>query len=115
MNFERLNGSVKVPAHIIKNFKNPLHTLAYMRPCESLALILKRKSNRDFISLPQRTFDIPTDNISTADNFSEYDFLMDTIPIRENVNGINYKKNTVLLMGWGDCGFVFGQIVFVIF
>ena len=117
MNFERLNGSVKVPAHIIKNFKNPLYTLAYRRQCASLALILQRKSNRDFISLPQRIFDIPTDNISTADNFSEYDFPMDIITIGENVvvNGTNYKKNTALLMGWEDFGFVFGLISFVIF
>jgi hypothetical protein len=33
MNFERLNGAVKVPVHVMKNFKSPLYTIAYKRQC----------------------------------------------------------------------------------
>lgn len=100
MNFERLNGAVKVPVHVMKNFKNPLYTTAYKRQCASLSLLLQRKTSRDFVSLPKRASDIPTDEISTAENFSQYVFVMDNITIGESVviNGTTYKRNSVLVM-----------------
>jgi hypothetical protein len=39
MNFERLNGAVKVPVNAMKNFKNPLFTKAYKRQCAALSLL----------------------------------------------------------------------------
>lgn len=33
MNYERLNGKIKAPAHIMQNYRNPQYTLAYRRQC----------------------------------------------------------------------------------
>ena len=36
INFERLNGAVKLPAQIIQNFRDPQQALAYRRQCTAL-------------------------------------------------------------------------------
>lgn len=77
----------------------------------------REKNKSRFVFLPKRASDIPTDDVSTAENFFQYDFVMDNITIGESVviNGMTYKRNSVLVMGWGKYGFVSGKILFVIF
>ncbi|KZS09759.1 Uncharacterized protein APZ42_025933 [Daphnia magna] len=89
----------------------------YKRQCTSLSLLIERKTSRDFVSLPKKASDIPTDEVSTTENFSQYDFVMDNITIGESVviNGTTYKRNSVLVMGWGKYGLVFGKILCVFF
>jgi hypothetical protein len=36
MNYERMNGSIKIPTHTINNFRNPKKTLAFKRQCAAL-------------------------------------------------------------------------------
>ena len=36
MNYERLNGNIKAPSHIINNFRNPQLTLAFRRQSNTL-------------------------------------------------------------------------------
>lgn len=49
MNYERMNGAVKVPSHVMKNFRDPQKTLAYRRQCATLNALLEKRNNRDFI------------------------------------------------------------------
>ena len=118
MNFERLNGALKVPTHIMQNFKNPLATLSYRRQCAALNLLIEGKNNRDFISFPSQTTEILTESIFVVQNFALYanEFSTEYILTTDSVvvNGTNYRSDTMVFLGYGDYGYLFGRIEFVI-
>ncbi len=51
MNYERMNGAVKIPSHIMDNFKDPQKTLAYRRKYATLRSKLDRSNDRNFVSI----------------------------------------------------------------
>ncbi len=118
MSYERLNGALKVPSHIMKNFQNPLATLSYRRQCAALHLLLEGRNNRDFVSYPSQATEIVTESIFTVDNFSIYstEFESEYILTTDSVivNGTNYRSDSMVVMGHDDYGFLFGRIEFII-
>ena len=117
MNYERLNGALKVPSHIMKNFQNPLATLAYRRQCAALHLLLEGHSNRDFISFPGQSTEILTESIFVAYNFSTFanDFQCEYINTTDSVivKAIRYRSDTNVIIEYGDFGYLFGKIEFI--
>ena len=78
MNFERMNGSVKIPAHIMQNFRDLQQTLAYMRQCAALNSFLDGKHNRDFVSVT-RTSVATVSDINSADNFNDFQSYFESV------------------------------------
>ncbi len=118
MNFERLNGAVKLPAHIMQNFRDPQQTLAYRRQCTALNNYLERKHNRNFVSVTQIS-EIPLDSIASADNFETFRELYlvnDCVSVASKitVNAVEYRDGTYVIIGPGNFGYVFGKIKFSI-
>ena len=113
MNYERLNGSIKTPCHIMNNFRNPQYTLAYRRQCTALNDSLERRNNREFVIWPNKTHVIHPSQLSlvNCDVVSD-DYLQ--VCYKVKVNGTDYKKgNFVLLHGEND-EILFGQIQCII-
>ena len=51
MNYERLNGAIKKPAHTMNNFKDPIKTLAFKRQSAMLHAQLSKKTLRDAVEI----------------------------------------------------------------
>jgi hypothetical protein len=49
MNYERLNGKMKVPSHVINNFRNPQLTLAFRRQCDVLSKKFDENFCKDYV------------------------------------------------------------------
>ena len=117
MNFERMNGAVKLPAHIIQNFRDPQQTLAYRRQCSALNNFLEGKHNRNFVYV-KKLSEISIDSLASADNFDEFRHLFEydsvSVASKITVNAVEYRDNTFVILGLGDFGYSFGKIKFSI-
>ena len=117
MNFERMNGAVKLPAHIIQNFRDPQQTLAYRRQCSALNNFLEGKHNRNFVYV-KKLSEISIDSLASADNFDEFRHLFEydsvSVASKITVNAVEYRDNTFVILGPGDFGYSFGKIKFSI-
>ncbi len=119
MNYERMNGAVKVPSHIMKNFKDPQKTLAYRRQCAAFHARLERQSNRNFVSIGKITFEeIEHIGINFTENYLDHlrDFELDIVCVsnKVTVNGTEYRNGTVVVLGFDGLVYIFGYIEFVI-
>jgi hypothetical protein len=117
MNFERMNGAVKLPAHIIQNFRDPQQTLAYRSQCAALHNFIEGKHNRNFVYV-KRISEIPVNSFELADNFDNFRdlFVNDSVSIASKiiVNAVEYRDGIFVILGPSDYGYLFGKIQFII-
>ena len=119
MNFERMNGSVKIPAHIMQNFRDLQQTLAYMRQCAALNSFLDGKHNRDFVSAT-RTSVATISGINSADNFNDFQSYFESVHFavanKIIINAIEYRNGTFIILSSDDDlnPYTFAEIVFAV-
>ena len=119
MNFERCNGAIKLPSHIINNFRDPQYTLAYRHQCVALNNLLQNAYNRNFVSVSKIT-QISLEDISQAQHFSlHFEFTDDepnVIDVCNKItyNGAEYRSGTFVIVGYEGQGYSFGKINLVI-
>ena len=119
MNYERMNGAVKVPSHVMKNFKDPQKTLAYRRQCAALRSRLERSNNRNFVSISKSYVEAICDiGLEWADNYSYYakDFESDSVIVSNKVilNGTQYRNGMLVILADVTDSFIFGEIEFIV-
>ncbi len=107
MNYERLNGKIKAPSHIMRNYRNPQFTLTLKRQC---ALLKTSDSYTDCIEvkkLQKCAFPI-SQVLMLRLCVSEDDLISVTNLVI--INGTEYRQENFVLLEKSDNGFVFGQI-----
>ncbi len=119
MNYERMNGAVKIPSHVMKNFKDPQKTLAYRRQYAALNSRLERRGIRDFVKISSSYVESITDiGLPLADNYASYlnVFESDSVLVTNKivVNGTEYREGTLVIVCIEKSEFVFGKILFVV-
>lgn len=95
MGYERLNGVIKKPSHIMNNFVNPPKTLAYRQQCASLDNLLKKKLTSSSVFVTKSNFVYMKDFIVSQWYDIVRPFLSPTstgieISDKISVNGIEY-------------------------
>ncbi len=117
MNFERMNGAVKLPAHIIQNFRDPQQTLSNRRQCTALNNFVEGKNNRNFVYVKSIS-EISVGNVALAENFDDFQDLFQSDSVsaasKITVNAVEYRDSTFVIIGPGGFGYTFGKIIFTI-
>ncbi len=115
MNYERLNGKVKAPSHVMHNFRNPQLTLAYRRQCAILnSNGLKNKSDVSINSaFEMRISSFANVDVASFFSLSENDSISVTDCV--TIFGTDFKKGSFLALEKSDRGFTFGQIDAILF
>ncbi len=113
MNYERMNGSIKIPTHTMNNFRNPKKTLAFKRQCAALHSLLEKKMLRDSIDIGQlyesSVHDFPQEELLT---FFQPNNRNITVSKKITINGVEYSQNVFMLMkpNSPEFTFSFGRI-----
>lgn len=112
MNYERLNGKIKAPAHIMQNYRNPQYTLAYRRQC---AVIKPSYCYKDSVII-HSSLEMQVSSFPNSIDISSY-FDVSAIFVTDCVikNGTEYKKHFFLVLEKIDRGFIFGKIEAIVF
>lgn len=119
MAYERANGVVKLPSHIMGNFRDPQRTLAYRRQCAALHSLLERKGNRNWVTV-KKPVDISANDLEGSLNFDHLlESLLDSdsVSISEcvTVNGVEFREGTFVVTGVQELGFYsFGRIEYCV-
>jgi hypothetical protein len=116
MGFERLNGAIKRPSHIMNNFKNSQKTLAYRQQCAALSQLVRRKQVTNSI-LVTRSFFVNMEEFETYRYYNEVFPLLskdsEGVEISEKLsyNSTDYKKGSFVILRLDENGtFEFGEI-----
>ena len=120
MNYERQNGTVKLPSHIVKNYRDIYQTLAYRFQCASFSNVLKQRFNRDFV-LVKITEEMLLFDLKHAENFEQ--LLSDDVDEsslvevgdKVDINGSEYRVGYFVAVAYGNYGYVFGKITLIVF
>lgn len=121
MGFERLNGTIKKPSHIINNFRNPQKTLAYRQQCSTLSALLGKELTRKVVTATRSQF-FDLDELGNATWIdivrSKINPDSEGVELSEKVkvNSTEYRKGSfVLLSPSGQPqGFIFGKIICIV-
>lgn len=116
MGFERLNGVIKRPSHIMNNFRNPQKTLAYRYQCHSLSEILEEESQPLFSNTECFNFDELDDDLASIIR-PKISSLSSVIEVGEKfkMNSIEYRCGSFVVLDFSDQGYLFGKISCVVF
>jgi hypothetical protein len=110
MNFERLNGKIKAPSHIINSFRNPQLTLVFRRQCATFNKTLCLKDSVCVNSTIESYISdfLNVDMISSFFDSSAEEIVSLTDSIK--INGVNYIVGLFVIVEKSDQGFNFGKI-----
>lgn len=112
MNFERLNGSFRRPAHIMNNFRNPPFTLSKKQQFSSLEAIL----SRDFMAHRSEICNVTQlkcskyPSIDFEPYFCEPGQSSVSVTNFARANGTDYKKGYFVVVDRDERGLFFGKI-----
>ena len=114
MNFERLNGKIKAPSHIINNFRNP-QLLVFRRQCATFNKTLCLKDSVCVNSTIESYISdfLNVDMISSFFDSSAEEIVSLTDSIK--INGVNYIVGLFVIVEKSDQGFNFGKIEKIVF
>lgn len=118
MTFERANGCIKLPSHIMNCFVNPQKTLAYRRQCAALQTMIDKKGNRNIVSVKNMS-DVSVCDLERLDDFETLmlNVETDTIAVADRItyNSIDYRENSFVVIGVNNQGgYLFGRIEYVV-
>lgn len=114
MNYERLNGAIKKPSHVMNNFRNPQYTLAYRRQCVALNNCLEGRNNREYVFWPNKMRIIHPSQLNLSDGC---DVVLDEylqVCYEVHVNGTDYRKGNFVRLPSDNADVLFGQIQCII-
>ena len=99
MNYERLNGAIKKPAHTMNNFKDPIKTLAFKRQSAMLHAQLSKKTLRDAVEIGAIS-KIPLKNFPQAELLKFFRPSEETIQVstKITINGVLYSAGMFMAM-----------------
>jgi hypothetical protein len=109
MGFERLNGAIKRPSHVMNNFKNPQKTLANRQQYAALSQLVRRQQTTNFISVTRSSFV----NMEEFENYSFFDDVSvhlttdaEGVEISEKLsfNSTDYKKGSFVTLKLDENG-----------
>lgn len=95
LNYERLNGKIEAPSHIMQNYRNPQFTIAYRRQC---AVVKPNYCHKDSVVI-QSAIEISASSFPNAETSlgvlpTDLICVTDCVVIR----GIEFKKNFFLVV-----------------
>ncbi len=124
MNYERLNGSIKIPSRVMNNFKNPALTLARRRQYVSLQSLMGGfvsesldygRSSLVSVNLSSYDYDDPLNELFTECSTEETpNFKQILVTDAVVVNGTEYKNGAFVIVDKDDNDLVFGKIDFIV-
>lgn len=120
MNYERQNGTVKMPSHIVKNYRDIYQTLAYRFQCASFSNVLQQRFNRDFV-VAKITEEMLLFDLKHVENFEQLLFVgvnessLVEVGDKVDINGSEYRVGCFVAVGYGNYGYAFGKITLIVF
>lgn len=120
MAYERKNGLLKLPSHIMKNYRAPQQTLAYRMQCMALSNIVEKRYIRDFITTGKR-YSMNIDELQNVENINEFFAALNenenSVSVFKKLicNGIEYRVGSYVIVRQSEYGYVFGKIVSIIY